>query len=114
LSQCRIELSAGNDDETESREEPARRRRKQGNVPNAALPRQFQRRGGEPLPQPLPAPFGRHRHGSQQTRGTVDLDRGASDDLAVLSSNERRLDVPLKTGDRQRTRLQQRHDFGQI
>jgi hypothetical protein len=114
LSQCRIELSAGNDDETESREEPARRRRKQVDVANAALARQLQRRGGQLLPETLPAPFGRHRHGPQQTSGTVDLDRGASDDLAGVSGNERRLDVPLKTGDRQRTCLEQRQDFGQI
>jgi hypothetical protein len=66
------------------------------------------------LPETFPAPFGRHCNGPQQTSGTIDLDRGACDDLAVVSGNERRLDVSLKTGDRQRARLEQRHDFGQI
>jgi hypothetical protein len=41
LSQCRIEFSAGNRHETESRKEITRRGREQIDVANAALARQL-------------------------------------------------------------------------
>jgi hypothetical protein len=112
FAQGRVELSAWDGDETESREEPVCRRRKQVDVPNAALPRHLERRSRQLLPQPLPAARRGDRHGTQQPRRFVDLYRGTSDHLPVLTRNECRMDMLLDAGERQRARVEQRQHFG--
>jgi len=114
LRQRWIQLAARNRGKAEPRKEMTGGGREQVDVANPAVARELERRLGQPFAPPLAAVLDLDRHRPQQSGLAVHFHGCTSQESLGIARNQSGLDVVLDSGDRERRRLEQRHDVGQI